>query len=185
MNAQRWAVRWTPGMVALACLLCGLLLAAPADARTVSARGHLVARIGALDVDHGHNSGPADAEWVFGPALTLVNTRWECKLRWPGMHATLDYVTYGAASGPGCGDTFLQVAYLGRSWQTKAGLKVGASLTTLRRIYRHARHAYGRWALLPYASPIGGPGGVGSPLWAVVRHGHVSELQAFVGDAGE
>ena len=184
MNAQRSAVRWTPGMVTLACLLCGLLLAAPADARTVSARGTVVAHIGALDVDHGRNALPSDAEWVFGPALTLVNTRQECKLRWPGMHATFDYVTYGVASGPGCSDTYLQFAYLGKSWQTKAGLKVGASLATLRRIYRHARHAYGKWALLPYASPIGVPG-VGSPLWAVVRHGHVSELQAGVGDAGE
>lgn len=185
MRTHSTRTRQTPAL-ALA-IVCGVMLcmAAPAVARTVRARGRVVASIGALDVDRGNNSMPLDARRVFGPAVTLVERRDECKLRWPGLQMTLDFVTYGGTSGPGCGDTFLQVAYLGRSWQTAAGLRVGASLATLRRIYRHARHAYGRWALLPYASPIGGPGAIGSPLWAVVRHGQVSELQAFVGDAGE
>lgn len=185
MRTQSTRARRTPALALAVVSAASLCAAAPAAARTVRARGHVVARIDALDVDRGRNSMPVDGQRVFGPAVTLVERRDECKLRWPVLHMTLDFVTYGGTYGPGCGDTFLQVAYLGRSWQTAAGLRVGASLATLRRIYRHARHVYGRWALLPYASPIGGPGAIGSPLRAVVRHGQVSELQAFVGDAGE
>jgi hypothetical protein len=54
-----------------------------------------------------------------------------------------------------CDDTFLQEAVAGKSWQTAAGLWVGATLSELKRMCPTARHGGDRWALLPYGSKIG------------------------------
>ena len=110
-----------------------------AAAHTVASRGHAVSRIGALNVYVGRNAKPAAADRVFAPARQLVNRQDHCKLWWPRLHLKLDYWSYGVVTGPACGDTFLQVAYLGRSWQTAAGLRVGATVSQLEKIYHRAR----------------------------------------------
>ena len=42
---------------------------------------------------------PRDAKRVFRPVVTLVDAQGECKLRWPALHMTLDYWSFGIVDG--------------------------------------------------------------------------------------
>lgn len=156
--------------------------ASSARAAKITTRGRFVQRIGALDVSHGRNGMPSDALQVFGPARTRAETQRHCKLFWPALHLTLDYVNYGLQEGFGCNDTYLQYGYAGAPWRTGRGLHTGSTLAALEGMYPRARRQRGNWwALLPFWIPAGSY----SPISAKVCHAHVTQLGFFIGLAAE
>jgi hypothetical protein len=108
-----------------------------------------------------------------------------CVVNWPGAGLRINFVNLGGGSA--CdrrlGRSQTARAY-GSRWRTKRGLKVGARLERLRRLYPHASRHGRSWWLVIAVSPFGA-GGRYPVLAAAVRGGHVRSFKLRIGAAGE
>jgi hypothetical protein len=100
-----------------------------------------------------------------------------------GLRITFANFGVGSACDRDLGRSQTARAYGGR-WRTKRGLKVGARLRRLRRVYPHASRHGRSWWLVTAVSPFG-EGGRYPVLAATVRGGHVRSFTLRIGAAGE
>jgi hypothetical protein len=120
---------------------------------------------------------PARERPRFGGSVCVVN--------WPGAGLRINFANFGVGSAcdRGRGRSQTARAY-GSRWRTRRGLKVGARLRRLRRLYPRASRHGRSWWLVTAVSPFGA-GGRYPVLAAVVRGGHVRSFKLRIGAAGE
>jgi hypothetical protein len=171
-------------------LLATTALAVPpasAQARpdTIEARGSRVLAIGDFKPMRDPTYGAAVS--VFGePARERPRYRSKvCIVNWPGPGVRITFANFGLGSAcdRNLGRSQTARVYGGR-WRTKRGLKVGARLRRLRRLYPHASRHGRSWWLVSAVSPFG-EGGRYPVLAAAVRGGHVRSFKLRIGAAGE
>lgn len=106
-----------------------------------------------------------------------------CRFIWSQLGLTILMENLGASGGP-C--AFAQVAYIAgpraTRWRTTRGLRIGSTLSTLRRLYPAATRHGGYWWIVRGYFPGLGPFPVVS---ARVSDGRVVQLRVWIGGAGE
>jgi hypothetical protein len=174
-------------------ILTLLALAAPAAAQarpdTIEARGSAtgfgrVLAIGDFKPARDPTYGAAVA--VFGePAKERGRAGANsCIVNWPGLRITFANFGVGSACDRDLGRSQSARAHGGR-WRTRRGLKVGARLRRLRRLYPHARRHGRAWWLVSGVSNIGPRPHRYPVLAAVVRGGRVTSFTISIGAAGD
>jgi hypothetical protein len=165
-----------------------LAVPAVAQARSdrIEARGNgRVLAVGDFKPQRNPTYGAAVA--VFGePASQRSRFRGKaCVVNWPGPGLRITFANFGVGSAcdRALGRSQTARAY-GGHWRTKRGLRVGARLRRLRRLYPHARRHGRSWWLVTAVSPFG-TGGRYPVLAAAVRGGHVRSFKLRIGAAGE
>jgi hypothetical protein len=135
--------------------------------RSWSAAGdYLVVAAGPPDVQrlgpyrYGLTPGYAAAVRAFGAPTSRSATPSSCAVRWAALGLSVTFATAGAGSP--CDSGALAAArWAGASirsakWTTSAGLRVGATLATLRGLYPASVHvARSRWLLLYKRGEVG------------------------------
>lgn len=178
---MRWRLSFVFAVTALA-------VPALAQARpdTIEARGNgRVLAIGDFKPQRNPTYGAAVA--VFGEPASQ-RSRFggnACVVNWPGAGLRITFANFGVGSAcdPALGRSQTARAY-GDRWRTRRGLKVGARLRRLRRLYPHANRHGRSWWLVTAVSPFGA-GGRYPVLAAAVRGGHVRSFKLRIGAAGE
>jgi hypothetical protein len=105
----------------------------------------------------------------FGPAPVQSANGQRCSWTWPAVGLRLTLVARRKACAQ---SSLFSVAMWRRSWETRAGLRIGGSVPQLRRLYPRAmRRQNGWWRLYKGGSrvPVGG-------LFAHIKQGRVDEF---------
>jgi hypothetical protein len=166
-----------------------LVLAAPASAaaraRTITADGSGVHRLGPLRVDRGVPLRAAQK--ALGKA-TRVNrlSRTACRAYWRRLGLTVAFADFGGSTGCGPFGAAQAAEIAGprarAAWRTRRGLRVGDTTARLRRLYPRA-HRHGRVYDLVRGSFVGALPTVF--VAARSRSGRVTSLRLFIGGAGD
>jgi hypothetical protein len=134
-----------PVTVRLAAVLAALALAPTALASQPSRVIQGSSRIGGFDTEYGHGQLKyAIAAFGRPPSLTRHSDAYKCVARWPSLALTMTFNS-SSCSTSSC---FISAVVSGREWRTGKGLRVGDSLSRLRRLYPTARVRDGLMALL-------------------------------------
>jgi hypothetical protein len=109
-----------------------------------------------------------------------------CIVNWPGSGLRITFANFGVGSACArdLGRSQSARAYGGR-WRTKRGLRVGARVRRLHRLYPHARRHGRSWWLVTGISLIGHGGDRYPVLAATVRGGRVRSFTLNIGAAGD
>jgi hypothetical protein len=156
---------------ALALLLVAAVAGSAPDRTIVAGASREAARIGPYR--YGLAPGYAAAVRAFGAPATLAGAgAGLCAAYWPRLGLT---IRFGPAAGDACGSSAIEAAtwqgatVTATAWRTAAGLRVGDSLTRLRRLYPRARPGGAGWNLVYRRGEVG----VTVYLRADVRRGRV------------
>ena len=184
-------VRFVPRLLALTVLTGALVLPASAVAATVELGKTRVVRVGPLSMTNPDGVAVREA---FGTPNT-TSERYNgttCVAQWRGIGLS---AILGDLSGANdaCGDTGrIQTITIkgqagGESFHTDRGLRIGQTVTRLRKLYpRAGKHGAGYWLLTGKSfigdCPRGCPYAVAE---ARVTRGRVSSLRLAIGAAGE
>jgi hypothetical protein len=147
-------------------LVIASALALVVGAASAAVGDYLVAATGSPDAQrlgpyrYGVTPGYAAAARAFGAPSARSVSGSSCAVRWAGLGLSVTFATFGAGSP--CDPGALAAArWAGASirsakWTTTAGLRVGDTLATLRRLYPHAVHvARSRWLLTYKRGEVG------------------------------
>jgi hypothetical protein len=108
-----------------------------------------------------------------------------CRATWPDTGLSIQLANFGAG---GCEGGFAQVADIngrqGRRWRTNKGLRVGDSLSRLRRLYPQTSRHGSRWWLVRGQNPFARGLYYGVVSARVTQH-RVRGLRIIIGGAGE
>ena len=119
-----------------------------------------------------------------------------CTVRWSDIGLVIYFANFGGsdACDPGAGlaqSAIIKQSRAAHRWRTDRGLRLGATLTTLRRLYPAAQYHSGgyypkSWWLVVGSSPYGQNCPCPNPvLRAKLNHGRVSSFRLWIGSAGD
>lgn len=119
----------------------------------------------------------------------------DCTVRWSSIGLVICFANFGGydactQSGGFAGSAIVK-GRAARRWRTDRGLRVGASLATLRKLYPAAAYHSGGYYPKSWWLVVGtNPYGQGCPcpqpiLRAKLNRGHVSSFRLWIGSAGD
>ena len=174
-------------LAALAVVAAQATAARPASAaRTIKAEpGHYwaVTYLGNWHVRAHPEYGKA--VFALGEPSAVSGSGVPCTAYWSGLGLRILFTSFGGAES--CGEASAQRAVVKgpagrRAWRTKRGLRVGDSLTRLRRLYPDARRKPGARVVVYQDDPFIGDGSI---ITALIRNRRVASLQLWLGGAGD
>ena len=158
--------------------------AAQSYQRVIRVSGSHVASLGAWRI--AQSASYAASKRALGkPSREVYGTSSCGKAWWHRLGLTIGYEDFGTQCAT---HGYVQdIAIRGRigrnSWKTDRRLRIGDTVSQLRRSYPHARKTGSSYQLYPYWSSIGS--GFDSPVVARTSHGRVDTFILWIGGAGE
>ena len=109
-----------------------------------------------------------------------------CKVRWPRLGLSILFATFGGGVACDRGEGRAQSALIkvDTRWRTRRGLKIGAGLRRLKRLYPAAERRGGTYRLVQSFSPFT-TNLRSTVLGARVRGRRVRAFKLYIGAAGE
>lgn len=170
-------------VIALLLALSGLAAAPSAHAATgdfvVANRGFGVTILGPMRPRT--DATKQAAIRAFGSAYRVTA---RCRYTWPAIGLSIQMTSFGGGDPCAYAQLLTISGPASRGWRTVRGLRVGASVATLRRLYPQARQRGALWTLTAARSPYA-DNQVVAVIWAVTVRGRVTAIRGWIGGAGD